>query len=154
MAQEILNLLFVTADAAQLASIKQNFADRYQIFSATSAAEASQLLQKENIQIMIASQTLPDGTGVDLFHSIETTFPDLIRVLITDKNDADAIADAANKTHIYRYLKQPFTTDDLAQALADCSNFHSRKTRQKELITKLMRTNEQLEFMLRQKLIY
>ena len=75
------------------------------------------------------------------------------RILITGCNDINIVIEAINRCEVFRFLTKPWVKDDLTETIQ--SSYHENVEKQKENLVsaKLVETNQQLEFMLRQKLI-
>lgn len=148
-----IRVLYVDDEINNLISFKSNFRKHYEIFTASSADEGREILDSEQVHILIVDQRMPKVTGVEFLESILETHPEPIRMLITGYTDLEAIVDAINKAHIYKHLGKPMKEEEVAEAIEDGYKVYCSNKAQKELITELTRTNEQLEFMLREKLI-
>jgi DNA-binding NtrC family response regulator len=85
--------------------------------------------------------------------SIIKDFPDPIRILVTGYSDIVAVKDAINKGQVYKYIEKPWDNDFMKMIIDKSYEVYSLRKENKELTAKLLRVNEQLEFMLRQKLI-
>ncbi|MFT5055968.1 MAG: hypothetical protein ACI80H_000675 [Pseudoalteromonas distincta] len=53
----------------------------------------------------------------------------------------------------FRFLTKPWVKDDLIETIESCRLENEEKQKENLVATKLVETNQQLEFMLRQKLI-
>ena len=74
----------------------------YTLFEAANARTAQKLLEKEEIQVILSDVKLPDGNGVDLAHTIKTTYPDTeIIVLTAYGNIADGVQAIKNGAFDY-----------------------------------------------------
>jgi response regulator RpfG family c-di-GMP phosphodiesterase len=73
--------------------------------------------------------------------------------LLTGFSDIEAIKDAINRGQIYHYLQKPWNDEALKETIENAFQVYHLKKKQKELSEQLLTTNEQLEFMLRQKLL-
>lgn len=96
---------------------------------------------------------MPHTLGTELLAKAVKENPDQIRILLTGFSDIEAIKDAINRGQIYHYLQKPWNNDDLRQTIIDAYEVYRLRKEQKMLSQNLMQVNEQLEFMLRQKLI-
>jgi response regulator RpfG family c-di-GMP phosphodiesterase len=151
--QKKIRILYVDDEVNNLVAFKANFRKLYEVFTASSAQEGMDILDKEDVHIIITDQRMPGIKGVGFLESVIEKHPDPVRMLLTGYSDIEAVIDAVNKTHIYRYITKPWKQEDLIQAIEDGYRVYQKNKERKELITKLSRTNEQLEFMLREKLI-
>ena len=64
-----------------------------------------------------------------------------------------AVVDAINKGKIYHYLTKPWNEEELDMVIAAAYDVYNERIAEKELNSKLTVSNEQLEFLLRQKLL-
>ena len=60
---------------------------------------------------------------------------------------------AAGKTTTFQYLTKPWNEEELDMAIVRANDVYEKKISEKELTNKLALTNDQLEFLLRQKLL-
>ncbi len=153
MSEQKIKVLYVDDEVNNLVAFKANFRQLFQIFTASSAQEGTDILDKEDIHVIITDQRMPGVKGVGFLESILEKYPDPVRMLLTGYSDIEAVIDAVNKTHIYSYITKPWKNEELIEAIEDGYRVYLRNKERKELISKLTRTNEQLEFMLREKLI-
>ena len=105
------------------------------------------------MHIIITDQRMPQMTGVEFLESILEEFPDPIRILLTGYADMTAVIDAINKGKIFHYLSKPWNEDELDLAINRAYEVYKQKMDEKEMNYKLILSNEQLEFLLRQKLL-
>lgn len=149
-----IKLLYVDDEENNLFSFKATFRLRYDVFIAISAADAVDILKiHHDIALIITDQRMPNMTGVEFLESILDEFPDPIRVLLTGYADINAVIEAVNKGKIFHYLSKPWNEEELELTIQRAFAIYSDKQAEKELNQNLMRTNDQLEFLLRQKLI-
>lgn len=148
-----IHVLYVDDEVNNLNSFKATFRRHFSVFTANSASEAEDILKDEEIHILITDQRMPETLGTELLAKAFTNYPDKIRILLTGYTDIEALKDAVNKGHIFRYIEKPWNADDLKKTIEDSYKVYQIKKEQQELNEKILLTNEQLEFMLRQKLI-
>jgi response regulator RpfG family c-di-GMP phosphodiesterase len=96
---------------------------------------------------------MPQMTGVEFLESILDEFPDPIRILLTGYADMNAVIDAINKGKIFHYLTKPWNEEELDMAIIRAYEVYKQRMEEKEMNQKLTTSNEQLEFLLRQKLL-
>ncbi|MCW3078342.1 MAG: two-component system response regulator [Bacteroidetes bacterium] len=148
-----LNILYIDDEANNLIGFKANFRRLYTIYTAESAKDAKAILKENNIQIIITDQRMPDMTGIEFLESILTEYPDVIRIILTGFTDLETVIKAINKGQVYKYISKPFNTEELKITLDNAFEVYYLREENKELTRKLLVANEQLEFMLRQKLL-
>ncbi len=148
-----IHILYVDDEQNNLTAFKATFRRDFKIFTAISAAEGVKVLDEEDIHILITDQRMPVMTGVEFLESILEKYPDMIRILLTGYTDIEAVIDAINKGQVYRYITKPWDETELRMTIKNAFEVYNLKKENKELLIKLKRANEQLEFLLRQNLI-
>lgn len=151
--ETIINVLYVDDEENNLLSFKASFRRMFNVFTAISADEGKKILANNEIHVLITDQRMPGTLGTELLAQAVKENPDQIRILLTGFSDIEAIKDAINKGQIYHYLQKPWNDVELEETIKNAYEVYHLKKKQKTLSEQLMATNEQLEFMLRQKLI-
>ena len=134
-------------------SFKATFRIKYNVFTAEGGEEAIKLLKENTINVIITDQRMPNMTGVEFLESILQDYPDPMRILLTGYADMNAVIDAVNKGKIFHYLTKPWNEDELDITINRAFEIYQKRIEEKELNDKLTISNEQLEFLLRQKLL-
>lgn len=150
---EVINVLYVDDEENNLVAFRASFRRYFTVFTAISADEAKIILTQNEIQVLITDQRMPGTLGTELLAQVVKDYPDQIRILLTGFTDIEAIKDAINRGQIYHYLQKPWNDDELKETIENAYKIYYLKKKQQELNQQLFLTNEQLEFMLRQKLI-
>lgn len=146
-------ILYVDDELNNLVSFKAVFRIKYNILTAISGEEAINILRKNEVNIIITDQRMPQMTGVEFLETIIGEFPDPIRILLTGYADMNAVIDAINKGKIFHYLTKPWNEEELDMTITRAYEVYKQKMEEKEMNAKLTVSNEQLEFLLRQKLL-
>jgi response regulator RpfG family c-di-GMP phosphodiesterase len=153
MANNKISILYVDDELNNLVSFKAVFRIKYNILTAISGEEAINTLKKNTVNIIITDQRMPQMTGVEFLESILEEYPDPVRILLTGYSDMTAVVDAINKGKIFHYLTKPWNEEELDLAINRAFEVYKQKQDEKEMNFKLSLSNEQLEFLLRQKLL-
>lgn len=146
-------VLYVDDEVNNLTSFKAAMRRHYRVFTALSANEGMEILDKENINIIITDQRMPDTTGVQFLVKVLEKHPEPIRILLTGYADIAAVVDAVNLGHIYFYVTKPWEEQHLKNLLDKSYEVYQLREENRVLTKELLRVNEQLEFMLRQQLL-
>ena len=96
---------------------------------------------------------MPEMTGVEFLEKVLEKFPDPMRILLTGYADMSAVVDAVNKGKIFHYLAKPWNEEELDLTINRAYEKYLEKAMLKEMNEKLEISNDQLEFLLRQKLL-
>ena len=153
MADSKIKILYVDDEVNNLNSFKAAFRRDYEIHIAESGEDGRKILEEREINIIITDQRMPQMTGVQFLEEIIPDFPDPIRILLTGYTDITAVIDAINKGQVYQYLTKPWDENNLRIIIKNSYEIYDLRQRNKELLGKLKKANEQLEFLLRQNLI-
>jgi YesN/AraC family two-component response regulator len=148
-----INVLYVDDEEHNLVAFKASFRRFFTVFTAISAAAAQDILNENQIHVLITDQRMPETTGTQLLAQAVKDFPDQTRILLTGYSDLEALKDAVNLGQIFCYLQKPWNDDELKETILKAYQVYHLKKEKEELTEKLLKTNEQLEFYLRQKLL-
>jgi response regulator RpfG family c-di-GMP phosphodiesterase len=96
---------------------------------------------------------MPEMTGVEFLEEIIKLDPEPMRILLTGYADMGAVIDAVNKGKIFHYLNKPWSEEELDQTIQRAYEIYMKRKKLLETYSKLELSNEQLEFLLRQKLL-
>ena len=151
--EDKVNVLYIDDEIGNLNAFKASFRRSYNIFTAESAMDGLKIMENNEVEIILTDQRMPEITGIEFLQSIIEKYPDPIRMLVTGYSDINAVIDAVNKGHIYKYISKPWNNESLKICIDNAYEVYRLRKENQELTKSLLRANEQLEFMLRQKLI-
>lgn len=153
MNNDKISILYVDDEENNLISFKATFRLKYKVFTALSGADAIKILEDNLIHVIITDQRMPNMTGVEFLEKVIEKFTDPIRILLTGYTDMSAVVDAINKGKIFHYLTKPWNEDELDKTIARAYDIFLEREKIKQMNEKLEVSNNQLEFLLRQKLL-
>jgi response regulator RpfG family c-di-GMP phosphodiesterase len=153
MPARAISILYVDDEANNLIAFRAVFRTKYTVFTALSGLEGLEILSENDIQIIITDQRMPNMTGVEFLEEVITKYPTPIRILLTGYTDMSAIIDAINKGSIFQYLNKPWDEEELEEVIEKAYDVYLKKIEIMEENKELAITNQQLEFLLRQKLL-
>lgn len=153
MSDKKISVLYVDDEENNLVSFKANFRLKYKVFIAISGDEALKILEKTAVDIIITDQRMPQMTGVEFLEKVLVKYPDPMRILLTGYADMNAVIDAVNKGKIFHYLNKPWNEEELDMTIERAYAVLLEKREVEIMNEKLSTSNDQLEFLLRQKLL-
>jgi response regulator RpfG family c-di-GMP phosphodiesterase len=153
MLQNKIAILYVDDEENNLFSFKATFRLKYRVLTALSGDDALKILAANKVHIIITDQRMPEMTGVEFLEKVLVDYPDPVRILLTGYADMGAVVDAVNKGKIFHYVTKPWNEADLDLTINRAYSKYLEKAELKELNEKLEGSNDQLEFLLRQKLL-
>lgn len=148
-----INVLYVDDEENNLHAFKATFRLKYNVYTALSGAQALEIVKTNPIHIIITDQRIPEMTGVQFLEEVIAIAPDPMRILLTGYADLDAVIDSVNKGKIFHYLSKPWEEKELDDTIERAYAVYDERQKTTENVSKLEVSNEQLEFMLRQKLL-
>ena len=153
MSEDKIAILYVDDEENNLFSFKATFRIKYQVFTALSGDEALKILESKKIHVIITDQRMPEMTGVEFLERVLEKHPDPMRILLTGYADMGAVVYAVNKGKIFHYLAKPWNEEELDLTINRAYEKYLEKIQLSEMNEKLAVSNDQLEFLLRQKLL-
>ncbi|MBX3072493.1 response regulator [Candidatus Obscuribacterales bacterium] len=107
------NILIVDDEVANLRLLRRVLGRDYDVLEATSGQEGLELLKKNTVSLIITDQRMPAMTGVQMLEQSLPVNPDAIKILLTGYTDVQALIDAINAGHVYKYIPKPWDADEL-----------------------------------------
>lgn len=153
MPADKITILYVDDEENNLFSFKATFRIKYNVLTALSGDGALAILEKNLVHIIVTDQRMPEMTGVEFLEKVLEKYPDPMRILLTGYADMDAVVDAVNKGKIFHYLAKPWDEDELDLTIQSAYAKYLERAQLKETNAKLEVSNDQLEFLLRQRLL-
>lgn len=148
-----ITILYVDDEENNLISFKATFRLKYKIFTEIGGEEALKILEENTVHIIITDQRMPNMTGTEFLEKVLHKYTDPIRILLTGYTDMSALVEAVNKGQIFHYLTKPWSEEELEQTIERAYGIYLEREKIKQMNEKLSLSNEQLEFLLRQKLL-
>ena len=153
MEDKKISILYVDDEENNLFSFKATFRLKYKVFTAISGADAIDIVKNNQIHIIITDQRMPENTGVEFLEEIIKINAAPMRILLTGYTDMAAVVDAVNKGKIFHYLNKPWSEEELDQTIQRAYDVYAERQKIVETNSQLETSNDQLEFLLRQKLL-
>lgn len=148
-----IRVLYVDDESANLHGFKAAFRRDFQVFLAISGKEGLEILDREQVEIIITDQRMPEMSGVAFLEEVIKRHPEPIRILLTGYSDIQAVIDAINRGQVYHYLTKPWDESQLRNIIHKAYEVFALRRENLDLLRRLEKSNEQLEFLLRQQLL-
>lgn len=148
-----INVLYIDDELDNLTSFKATFRRNFNITTAESADAAMPILESETIHVILSDQRMPKMTGIEFFEQIQIIHPLPIRILMTGYTDINAVIDAINRGHVYKYLTKPWNEEDVKIFVEKAFEVYRLRRENIELTDRLLDANKKLEFLARQNLL-
>jgi len=145
----MIKVLYIDDELNNLVAFAAAFRRKFQVHTASSAAEGLKVLVSEEIHVILSDQRMPVMTGIDFFESILERFPDPIRILITGYADVNAVIGAINRGQVYKYIEKPWDEATLAIFIERAYEVFNLRQQNVQLIDQLQHASQKLEQMAR-----
>ncbi len=141
--QQKRNLLIVDDEESLLTMLVNLFGDMYAVRSATSGADALQILAEGfTPEVILADQRMPGMSGAEFLAQSTQYVPSAIRVILTGYTDVNDIIDSINLGNVYRFLTKPWKNAELLEAIRLCFSHYAVTTHNAELAQALAQLEE------------
>ncbi|AMC36459.1 EAL domain-containing protein [Janthinobacterium sp. B9-8] len=122
------SLLLVDDEQDILNALKRLFRrSGYLIFTATSAAEALELLGLNSIQVIISDQRMPHMNGSDFLGRVRELYPHTVRIMLSGYTELSALTDAINSAGIFKFLTKPWEDEDLLDEVRHAFAYYDQR---------------------------
>lgn len=101
-------ILFVDDEVNVLTALSRALhQEQFQIFGATSATEALEILEKNHIDVVVSDEVMPGMSGTEFLSIVRGRYPEIIRIILTGHASIESSIRAINEGEIYRFLLKP-----------------------------------------------
>jgi signal transduction histidine kinase len=138
-------ILVVDDEPDVVKSVKDLLRLDYRVLGATRAADAVELLRKEEVHVVMTDQRMPEMTGVQFLSRVRGEYPEAMRLLFTGYADIRAVIDAINQGNVYRYITKPWDPDELLAVIREACERFDLLVERKRLFALLQTQNRELE---------
>ena len=109
--------LIVDDEPDILDAIRRLFRKRYNVLVASTAGEATNILNTETVQVVLTDQRMPEMCGVDLLSEVRERHPEVIRMMLTGHTEMKIAVEAINRGEIFRLITKPWKEEELRTSL-------------------------------------
>ena len=138
-------ILVVDDEVDNLDLLRRTFRRDYDVFTANSAKEALRILAEHEFAVIVSDQRMPEMTGVELFREAHEKYPHTIRILLTGYTDINALVDAINMGHVYRYITKPWSREDIILTIKRAVEHYNTSRENALLLQELSDKNIELQ---------
>ncbi|MFK8015304.1 MAG: response regulator [Gammaproteobacteria bacterium] len=111
-------ILIVDDEPRVLTGIKRGLHGLHKVLTADSGSEGlRQLAENPDIAIVISDMRMPRMDGIEFLTCVRTSYPTVVRMMLTGNNDQDTAKTAVNAGAVFRFLNKPCTRESLTEAL-------------------------------------
>lgn len=133
-------VLCVDDDNSILKSLERILSVHFSPVLAKDLKEAKSLIAGENFVIVIADQTLPDGSGLEFLTELSKTESEAIRVLISGQVEPVELSKSINTGALHRLIIKPWDNDYLLVQMLEALQNH-KLLKEKNVLARLAITD-------------
>jgi signal transduction histidine kinase len=137
-------LLIVDDEVDVLESLRHQFHRNYRVLTSNSGPAAIDLLEHNDVEVLLSDQRMPGMPGDVLLRKAREVKPDTIRMLFTGYADIQAVINAVNEGHIYRYILKPWDSVELEGIIRQGIEQYELLADRRRLVAELQEANARL----------
>ena len=130
-------LLIVDDEEDNLALLYRTLRSKYAVTKAHSAIEALDILKTQQFDCILSDHKMPIMDGVEFLKRVNDMNPKIMKLLVTAYSDVKILIDAINYAKIYRYIKKPYSPDELLMIVESALETYQLKIDNENLISDL-----------------
>jgi signal transduction histidine kinase len=138
-------LLVVDDEPEVLRSLYDLFRREYQVITFERGSDALASLEAIDPPVVMSDQRMPGLTGVEFLREVKKRRPEAVRLLFTGYADLQAVIEAINQGHVFRYIAKPWDPRELSILVRQAHDQHKLLVERRRLIAELQATNARLE---------
>jgi CheY-like chemotaxis protein len=104
----------------------------YTTLSATSGQEALALLARTEVDLLLSDHCMPGMSGIELLEIVKTRYPNIVRMMLTSDEEASVFVAALRDGAVRRFLRKPWSDDELRDALRHALRVPTATQREQE----------------------
>ena len=130
-------ILIVDDEPDNLQLLYRTLRRDYEVTKAHGPLEALDILKENQFNCILSDHKMPDMDGVEFLKRTYDMYPDTIRLLVTAYSDVEILMNAINYAKIYRYIKKPYSPEELLHIVQLALEYYQLKEDNKKLIVDL-----------------
>lgn len=128
------SVLFVDDEVNILKALQRLLrSEPFEVLTASHAAEALELIDQHQPQVIVSDQRMPEMSGVDFLASVRDRHSDVVRMMLTGYTDMTIAVEAINRGEIYRLITKPWNDEELKATLRQAFDHYDLKAEIKRL---------------------
>jgi DNA-binding NtrC family response regulator len=112
-------ILFVDDEERVVSLLRIMFRSEYDVLTATSGAEAVELVRKRIVHVLVSDQRMPGMSGIEVLSQARQLSPSTVRILLTGYADLAAMVGSVNEGAVYRFINKPWDNGELRETIRE-----------------------------------
>jgi len=106
-------VLVVDDEVRSQEAIARILMEEFEVLTASDAAAAEAILEREWVRVVLCDQRMPGTSGVELLTRVRERWPDVVRIIISGYTETEDIIAGINQAGIYQYVTKPWQPEAL-----------------------------------------
>lgn len=140
-------IMVVDDEPANLRLLERLLSRTYEVITASSGAEALQLLTEHDVALLITDQRMPGMTGLELLKRTVGFRPHMVRIILTGYTDVGSLVDVINCGQVYKYITKPWNNEELRLTVQRALDYYQINKNRCELEIINQRLQQRLQAM-------
>lgn len=111
------SIFYFDDDASQLDNFREMFGEDYDVQTATTLAEARDVLAPCDAEIIISDQVMPEIEGIEFLREAARACPRSVRILVTGAVTVADVMQEVTTGVIHLFLRKPWTRAEMREVL-------------------------------------
>jgi diguanylate cyclase (GGDEF)-like protein len=116
----------------------------YNILCARSGQEGLELLARNQVQVIVSDQRMPEMTGVEFLSRVKELYPKTVRLILSGYADLSSVTDAINRGAIYKFLTKPWDNETLCANVLEAFRHYELTQQKNNLALEIQEANTTL----------
>lgn len=118
-------ILIVDDEQNVLNALRRELKDDYEIETFSSPVDALLRSNEAAFDLVISDYQMPVMDGIQFLKQFGNIQPDAARLILSGQADIDALINAINETHIYRFVAKPWDKAELQSCITQALDFRN-----------------------------
>jgi len=120
------------------------FRNDFNILLTESPKEALEILEKNEIQVLVSDQRMPEMIGTELLEIVADRHPDIRRFLLTAYTDTETVIEAVNVGRVHGYIRKPFNAEEVKASIVNSLENYYLRIKNRQIMGELEALNAEL----------
>ena len=144
-------VLCVDDEIRSLETLERTLDEEFTVLTASSADQATVLLEENEVHAILCDQRMPDRTGVEFLTDVRQRWPQTARLILSGYTDSEDIIRGLNEAGILQYITKPWHPDNLLLIMRGACRLYDLQNENELLAMEMRLTGEQAEQNIQQK---
>ena len=128
-------VLLVDDERNNLEFMYRTLRREYEVVQCDDPLTALEILKgPEKFALIFSDHKMPNMDGVEFLKRTAEFAPNAVKVLVTAYSDSKILIEAINDAKIYRYIKKPYSPEELVHVAQTCREYYQLKVDNENLV--------------------